>query len=133
MRYYISNNTLFVRGSFYAASTGPCGGLHPVSTLLLHSPKGDYADREDPCREVALQVAREGLSPDFFGLLVGNDIRRLCILQYDYITVFIFRILARRSPSGPGRDRRIFRGRSRSKCPPADDRDGNQCKSPGDY
>ena len=62
--------------------------------VILHSPKEDYADREDPCREVALQVAREGLSPDFFGLLVGNDIRRLCILQYDYITVFIFGILA---------------------------------------
>ena len=90
MKYYIRNNSLFIRGSFYAASTGPCGGLHRVSTLLLHSPKEDYADRGDPCREAALQVAREGLSPDFFGLLVGNDIRRLCILQYDYITVFIF-------------------------------------------
>jgi adenosylcobinamide hydrolase len=89
MRYYIRDDTLFIRGSFSAASTGPCGGLHPVSTVVLHSPGDPHESHGDPCREVTLRVAREGLSPDFFGLLAGNDIRRLCILQYDYVTVFI--------------------------------------------
>ena len=89
MKYYIRNDTLFIRGSFSAASTGPCGGLHPVSTVLLYSPGQPDESHGDPCREVTCQVTREGLSMDFFGILAGNDIRRLCILQYDYITVFI--------------------------------------------
>lgn len=89
MKYYIRNDTLFIRGSFSAASTGPCGGLHPVSTVLLYSPVRQRRPRSDPCREVTSQVAREGLSTNFFGLLAGGDIRRLCIVQYDYITVFI--------------------------------------------
>jgi len=89
MKYYIRNDTLFIRGRFSAASTGPCGGLRPVSTVLLYSPGQPREAHGDPCREVTHQVSREGLPEDFFGLIAGNDIRRLCIVQYDYITVFI--------------------------------------------
>lgn len=89
MKYYIRNDTLFIRGSFSAASTGPCGGLRPVSTVLLSSPEPQHEPDRDPCREITHLAAREGLSKDVLGILAGNDIRRLCILQYDYITVFI--------------------------------------------
>ncbi|MCU0629787.1 MAG: adenosylcobinamide amidohydrolase [Methanoregulaceae archaeon] len=89
MKYYIRSDTLFIRGSFSAASTGPCGGLRPVSTVLISSPAKSPEPVGDPCRDITLHVAREGLPGDFFGLVSGNDIRRLCILQYDYITVFI--------------------------------------------
>lgn len=89
MRYYIRNDTLFIRGCFSAASTGPCGGLRPVSTVLLYSPGQPREAHGDSCREVVNQVSREGLPGDFFGLIAGNDIGRLCIVQYDYITVFI--------------------------------------------
>lgn len=89
MKYYIRNDTLFVRGKFSAASTGPCGGLRPVSTVLLYSPGQHREAHVDSCREVNRQVSREGLPGDFLGLIAGNDIGRLCIVQYDYITVFI--------------------------------------------
>lgn len=89
MRYYTREDTLFIRGRFSAASTGPCGGLRPVSSIVLHSPGERRVAHEDPCREITHAVSREGLPADFFGLIAGNDIRRLCIVQYDYITVFI--------------------------------------------
>jgi adenosylcobinamide hydrolase len=89
MRYYTRKDTLFIRGPFSAASTGPCGGLRPVSTVVLYSPGETRVAHGDPCREITHQVSREGLPEDFFGLVAGNDIRRLCIVQYDYITVFI--------------------------------------------
>lgn len=89
MKYYIRNDSLFIRGTFSAASTGPCGGLRPVSTVLLYSPGNPHTAHGGPCRDVTLQVAREGLPNDFLGVLAGNDIRRLCIVQYDFITVFI--------------------------------------------
>jgi adenosylcobinamide hydrolase len=89
MKYYIRNDTLFIRGTFSAVSTGPCGGLHPVSTVLLYSPERHPEPGGDPCREIRNHVAREGLPSDFFGIRAGNDIRRLCIVQYDYVTVFI--------------------------------------------
>ena len=37
-RYYTREDTLFIRGRFSAASTGPCGGLRFVSSLVLLSP-----------------------------------------------------------------------------------------------
>jgi adenosylcobinamide hydrolase len=89
MRYYIRNDTLFIRGSFSAASTGPCGGLHPVSTVFLSPPAQPRESSGEPCREITNRVVREGLPEDCFGIFAGNDIRHLCILQYDYITVFI--------------------------------------------
>ncbi len=41
MRYYTESATLFIRGSFRAASTGINGGIRSVSTLLNHSVRID--------------------------------------------------------------------------------------------
>jgi adenosylcobinamide hydrolase len=87
MRYFYTRDTLFVRGSFSAASTGLAGGVRIVSTLLNHTVPADFS--EDACRVLEQRVAREGFGPDFFGLLTAVEMRNLCILHYDYIAVFI--------------------------------------------
>ena len=88
MRYYLRENTLFVRGSYRSISTGVGGGIGTVSTLLNHTVRPDW-DGLEPLRELALVTHREGLPPDFFGLLTAVKMQNLCILQYDFLTVFI--------------------------------------------
>lgn len=88
MRYYLRRGTLILRGSFRAASTGISGGLSRVSTILNHSMEPGGI-RRDPERELQGILACEGLPPDFFGLVTSVDMNHLCILQYDFITVFI--------------------------------------------
>jgi adenosylcobinamide hydrolase len=87
MRYYCRGDTLFIRGSFRAAGSGPEGGFGPVSTLVIHA----MLRGEGPYPEKALEnaIAREGLPKDFFGHLTGVGMNRLCVLQYDFITAFI--------------------------------------------
>lgn len=85
MRYYLRRNTLFIRGSFQAASSGARGGIGPAGTLVLHATENG----EDTERVLENEVAREGLPKGFFGLPVGVPIAHLCILQYDFVTVFI--------------------------------------------
>ena len=88
MRYYLRNQTLFLRGVFRAASTGISGGLKQVSTLLAHTPGGDI-EVPDPYREIERVIHREGLPPDFFGLLTRVPLAHLCILQYDFLILFV--------------------------------------------
>jgi adenosylcobinamide hydrolase len=88
MRYYLRGSTLFIRGSFRSVSTGAGGGIGTVSTLLNHTVPPEW-DEQDPLRELSTVVAREGLPGDFFGLLTAVKMQHLCILQYDFITVFI--------------------------------------------
>jgi len=88
MRYYLRNATLIIRGDFRAASTSINGGIGKVSTLLNHTIPPDW-DHHDPVRVLRTIVAREGLPEDFFGLMTAVDMKNLCILQYDFITVFI--------------------------------------------
>jgi adenosylcobinamide hydrolase len=88
MRYYLRENTLFVRGGYRALSTGAGGGIGTVSTLLNHTVRPDW-DGQEPLRELALVTSREGLPADFFGLLTAVKMQNLCILQYDFLTVFI--------------------------------------------
>jgi len=85
MRYYLRRNTLFIRGSFQAASSGARGGIGPAGTLVMHAVQSG----EDTERVLENEIAREGLPKDFFGLPVGVPIANLCILQYDFVTVFI--------------------------------------------
>jgi adenosylcobinamide hydrolase len=85
MRYYLRRNTLFIRGSFQAASSGAGGGIGPAATLVLHAVQSG----EDTERVLENEIAREGLPKGFFGLPVGVQLNNLCILQYDFITVFI--------------------------------------------
>jgi adenosylcobinamide hydrolase len=88
MRYYLRGDTLFIRGSFRAASSGIGGGIGPVSTILHHSVAPDDS-RQNPDRIIRNEIALEGLPKDFFGLLSPVELRYLCILNYDFITAFI--------------------------------------------
>jgi adenosylcobinamide hydrolase len=101
MRYYLDNSTLFIRGSFRAASTGITGGVRSVSALLSRTvrPGGNISDPEKEIEQVA---ATEGLGPDFFGLLTAIPVEQACILQYDFITVFITAGIRREPPATAG-------------------------------
>jgi len=87
MRYFIRDTTLFLRGRFRAASTGINGGIADVTTILNHTVPRDFDD--DPPRYLDLLTARHGLSREYFGLLTAVRMRHLCVLQYDFVTVFI--------------------------------------------
>jgi adenosylcobinamide hydrolase len=88
MRYYLENNTLFVRGSFRAASTGISGGLRGVSTLLNHATHPGLAEN-DGRRELEFAASSAGMGTDFLGILTPGALQQPCVLQYDFITVFI--------------------------------------------
>ena len=88
MRYYTDRDTLYLRGSFRAASTGISGGIRNVASIFNHSIP-DKRAHADPPAELALVAAGAGLSPDYFGLLTDVDMNHLCVLQYDYVMVFI--------------------------------------------
>ncbi len=88
MRYYLDSTTLFVRGAFRAASTGIDGGVLSVSTLLNHTVQKD-ASGIVPVKELEQVAAGTGISRDFFGMLTAVPITSLCVLQYDFITVFV--------------------------------------------
>ena len=87
MRYFIRDTTLFLRGRFRAASTGINGGIADVTTILNHTVPRDFDD--NPPRYLDLLTARHGLSREYFGLLTAVRMRHLCVLQYDFVTVFI--------------------------------------------
>ncbi|HVP95211.1 MAG TPA: cysteine-rich small domain-containing protein [Methanoregulaceae archaeon] len=95
MKYYLRNNTLFIRGLFRAASTGPLGGIGEVPTLLLCSVR-EISGLTDE-QVIENRVYAEGLSRECFGLVTETTIENLCILQYDFISVFI---LERTTESG---------------------------------
>jgi adenosylcobinamide hydrolase len=101
MRYYLDNNTLFIRGSFRAASTGICGGIRSVATLFNHTVQ-QGPDAPDPGKEIELVAAGAGIDCDLFGLLTGVPARQGCVLQYDCITVFITAGIRREPPAGAG-------------------------------
>jgi len=88
MRYHYTRNTLYVRGSFQAVSTGVDGGLRHVSTLLNHTVDKDF-DHNDPLVFIRGLLADAKYADDAFGLLTAVSMKDLCILQYDYITVFV--------------------------------------------
>ncbi|PKL61037.1 MAG: hypothetical protein CVV31_13550 [Methanomicrobiales archaeon HGW-Methanomicrobiales-2] len=87
MRYFVRDDTLFLRGRFRAASTGINGGIADVTTVLNHTVPHDFND--DPPRHLDLLAARHGLFNEYFGLLTAVGMYHLCVLQYDFITVFI--------------------------------------------
>jgi len=88
MRYFFEGGTLFLRGSFTAASTGPDGGLARVSTIICRTvpPGWDPAGAE---REVETIAARAGYSCDAFGMFTPAPVQNLCVLQYDFVTCFV--------------------------------------------
>ncbi len=100
MKYYLSNSTLFVRGVFRAASTGPLGGVGDVSTLLVC--QADKPSETTDEHLIGNRVSAEGLSPDYFGLVTRSGIDHLSVLQYDFISVFIIGNREKRSPEKEG-------------------------------
>ena len=101
MRYYLEDQSLFIRGSFRAASTGTAGGIRSVTTLLIHTVSADRA-REDPEKEIEIVAAGAGVGPDLFGLLTAVPVQQACVLQYDFITVFITAGIRREPPATAG-------------------------------
>jgi adenosylcobinamide hydrolase len=101
MRYYLDHNTLFISGSFRAASTGIAGGIRSVSMLLNHTvPAG--RGNEDPEKELGQVAAAAGIGPDLFGLLTVIPVQQSCVLQYDFITAFITAGIRREPPATAG-------------------------------
>jgi len=101
MRYYTESDTLFIRGSFRAASTGTGGGIRSVSTLLncTAGPDRDPAGAE---KELEIAAAGAGIGPDYFGLLTTVPANQACVLQYDFITAFITAGIRREQAGGAG-------------------------------
>lgn len=101
MRYFIRNSTLFLRGDFTAASTGIKGGVKRVFTIFNHTVP-DTFDHAEPQKYLDLLVARYGFGPEYFGLLTAVEMNALCVLQYDFITVFVTAGVRNPNPDGPG-------------------------------
>ncbi len=101
MRYYFDTDTLFIRGTFRAASTGIAGGIRPVSSLLNHTVPPDWSHKE-PEKDLEIIAAGAGLDQDFFGLLTSVPVQHCCTLQYDFITVFITAGVRREPPENAG-------------------------------
>lgn len=89
MRYYLSGDTLVIRGVFHSCSTGPGGGIRKVTTLLNHS-ISDLSSFPSPETAIEYRARSLGLSPArCFGLLTAVPMDRVCIIRYDCLTVFI--------------------------------------------
>ena len=101
MRYHFDTSTLFIRGKFRAASTGIAGGIRSVSALINHTVPARW-NHEDPEKDLEFIAAGAGIDREFFGLLTRVPVQRCCILQYDYITVFITAGVRRQPPSEAG-------------------------------
>jgi adenosylcobinamide hydrolase len=98
VRYYTRDKTLFIRGSFRAALTGPGGGIRNLTTIFMHHTGPETP--ADPAREPALITASEGLPCDSSGFLIPALLRNSCILQYDFVTVFISAAVGREDERG---------------------------------
>jgi adenosylcobinamide hydrolase len=101
MRYYTGPDTLFIRGAFRAASTGISGGIRNATTLFNHTVPKDWSHKE-PAKEIALIAAAAGAGSDVLGLLTAVPIRNLCVLQYDFITVFLTAGIRQEPANGAG-------------------------------
>ncbi|MDO8872251.1 MAG: adenosylcobinamide amidohydrolase [Methanoregula sp.] len=101
MRYFTDTNTIFIRGTFRAASTGINGGIYEVSTLFIHTIPAGW-DHTGPEKELEMIEAGAGLAPGFFGLLTAVPVQQCCVLQYDFVTVFITAGIRREQPESAG-------------------------------
>ena len=101
MRYFTDTNTLFIRGTFRAASTGINGGISQVSTLFNHTVPVGW-NHTEPGKRLERIATGAGLAPAFFGLLTAVPVQQCCVLQYDFITVFITAGIRREPPELAG-------------------------------
>ena len=88
MRYHYDKDTVYIRGTFRAASTGIDGGLKNITTIHNHTVPKDFS-HDKPGEVIKKILGRKGYGTDSFGLLTAVRMQHLCILQYDYITVFV--------------------------------------------
>ena len=88
MRYHYDKDTVYIRGTFRAASTGIDGGLKNITTILNHTVPKDFS-HDKPGEVIKNILGQKGYGTDSFGLLTAVRMQHLCILQYDYITVFV--------------------------------------------
>lgn len=88
MRYHYTKDTLFVRGDFKAVSTGVDGGVRKVRTLLNHTVPYDFC-HDNPLEYIQNILAEKKYDNDAFGLLTAVSMQDLCVLQFDFITVFV--------------------------------------------
>ncbi|PWR70156.1 cysteine-rich small domain-containing protein [Methanospirillum lacunae] len=88
MRYYLTKDTLIVRGSFRACSTGDNGGIKNVTSLLTQQ-----VQPSNPVEHSLLirnAAYRNGLSPETtFGLLIPEQSTHHAVFRYDQVTLFI--------------------------------------------
>ena len=88
MRYFLSDNTLFIRGSFHASGTLIPDGSIPVSTIICLAAPTDLA-LQSSAKELELASAAEGVGRDYTGFIMQGRIQDLCVFQYDFLTLFI--------------------------------------------
>lgn len=101
MRYFYTPDTLFIRGKFRAASTGIAGGIRDTATIFNHSVPADWS-HDEPLKEIERIGAAAGYGPEVLGLLTAVPIPNLCVLQYDFITVFVTAGMREHPPHGAG-------------------------------
>ncbi|MBP2133425.1 adenosylcobinamide hydrolase [Methanomicrobium sp. W14] len=100
MKYFLHKNTLFIRGSFKAASTGINGGISDITTVVNHTVPRDF-NEDDPYRLLRNIISERGYKDDFFGMLTAVGMKNLCIMSYEYITVFVTAGVSNPNPKGP--------------------------------
>lgn len=100
MRYFLRDGTLFLRGAFRAASTGVRGGLRDITTIYNHTVPENF-DHGELSRYMDGIAVKRGFSNDYFGLLTAVAMRHLCILQYDFVTVFVTAGVTNPNPDPP--------------------------------
>ena len=104
MRYYFDETTLFVTGSFRVASASEPGKICSVSTVLLHSHTPLPSDRFLQ-KELESVAARAGMGSDFIGLLTPGSLPKICILKYDFVSVFLAAVTIPANHAGKGPQR----------------------------
>jgi len=88
MRYYREGNTLFIRGSFRATDPVRSGQIRTISSILIQGISPERAGTVSE-KDFEMIAARNGLGSDYLGASTTIPLKNLCVLQYDYITVFI--------------------------------------------
>ncbi|HWQ64388.1 MAG TPA: cysteine-rich small domain-containing protein [Methanospirillum sp.] len=97
MRYYLTQDTLIVRGAFRACSTGENGGIKNVTSLLIHQVQP--SNPSNYLRLIRNTAYRRGLSPEAaFGLLIPEQSTHHAVFRYDQVTLFITAGVASEDP-----------------------------------
>lgn len=90
MRYYQAGDTLIIRGTFRACSTGAEESIRDLTTLMLTPPRASNPYR--PEWEIEKTASRHGLNPlTARGLITAECTSPLCIFKYNQITLFMVR------------------------------------------